>query len=128
MAAQTVIYFSPSFAVFLVSFLSLGAAHLAAAMRYQERNIAEGKCSLCPKPLARHSVRYCERHLRVARLRHKPKNAKGELPGSVAWLYSDGVNNLRAGTAWQPGTLKALALAREQRRKNQVVDKQGGRG
>jgi hypothetical protein len=40
-----------------------GAAHLAAAMRYQKRNIAEGKCCNCPKPLARNSVRYCEKHL-----------------------------------------------------------------
>src|SRR5437879_520936 len=34
-----------------------GAAHLAAALRYAERNIAEGKCAICPKPRARHSVR-----------------------------------------------------------------------
>jgi hypothetical protein len=67
-----------------------GAAHLAAALRYQERQIAKGLCAVCPEPLARNSVRYCERHLRIARLRHKPKNAEGELPGSIEWLYSDG--------------------------------------
>ena len=55
-----------------------GAAHLAAATRYAERNIAEGKCSECPKPLARHSVRFCETHLKLARERYRAKaRAKG---------------------------------------------------
>jgi hypothetical protein len=53
-----------------------GAAHLAAAMRYQERNIAEGKCCYCPKPLARNSVRYCEKHLTAARLRKPPSKCE----------------------------------------------------
>jgi hypothetical protein len=53
-------------------------------------NALERLCAVRPQPLAHNSVRYCERHLRIARLRHKPKNAKGELPGSIAWLYSDG--------------------------------------
>ena len=52
-----------------ISALPLGAAHLAAAMRYQERNIAEGKCQNCPKPLDRNSVRYCTKHLVAARAR-----------------------------------------------------------
>lgn len=89
-----------------------GAAHLAAALRYQERQIAKGLCSVCPQPLAHNSVRYCERHLRIARLRKKPKNAKGEPPGSVNWLYSDG-EQFESSQGRQPGTLKALALARE---------------
>jgi hypothetical protein len=89
-----------------------GAAHLAAALRYQERNIAKGLCAVCPKPLADNSVRYCDRHLRIARLRHKPKNAKGELPGSIDWLYSDGAQ-FESSHGRQPGSLKALALARE---------------
>ncbi len=55
-----------------------GAAHLAAALRYAARNIEEGKCSICPKPLDRNSVRYCEKHLTIMRLRKKPKGAKGE--------------------------------------------------
>jgi hypothetical protein len=37
--------------------LPLGVAHRAATVRYQKRNIAEGKCSVCPKPLDRNSVR-----------------------------------------------------------------------
>jgi hypothetical protein len=93
-----------------------GAAHLAAALRYQERQIAKGLCAVCPEPLARNSVRYCERHLRIARLRHKPKNAKGELPGSINWLYSDG-EQFESSHGRQPGTLKALALAREKQAK-----------
>jgi len=93
-----------------------GAAHLAAALRYQERQIAKGLCAVCPEPLARNSVRYCERHLRIARLRHKPKNAKGEQAGSIAWLYSDG-EQFESRHGRQPGTMKALALAREQRAK-----------
>jgi hypothetical protein len=32
-----------------------GVAHLAAALRYQERNIAGGKCAICPQPLDRNS-------------------------------------------------------------------------
>lgn len=44
-----------------------GAAHLAAAMRYQERNIAEGKCQNCPEPLDPNSVRYCTKHLAAIR-------------------------------------------------------------
>jgi hypothetical protein len=93
-----------------------GAAHLAAALRYQERQIAKGLCAICPQPLARNSVRYCERNLRIARLRHKPKSAKGELPGSIGWLYSDG-EQFESRHGRQPGTMKALALAREQRAK-----------
>jgi len=64
----------------------------------------------------RNSVRYCERHLRIARLRHKPKNAKGELPGSIDWLYSDG-EQFESRHGRQPGSLKALALAREKQAK-----------
>lgn len=90
-----------------------GAAHLAAALRYQERQIAKGLCAICPKPLAHNSVRFCEKHLRIARLRHKPKNAKGELPGSVAWLYDDNGKDFESSHGHQPGSLKALALARE---------------
>jgi hypothetical protein len=45
-----------------VPLLSLppGQAHRTAAVTYQNRNIEEGKCSDCPMPLARNSVRYCE--------------------------------------------------------------------
>jgi hypothetical protein len=93
-----------------------GAAHLAAALRYQERQIAKGLCAVCPQPLAHNSVRYCERHLRIARLRHKPKNAKGELPGSISWLYSDGAQ-FESSHGRQPGSMKALALAREKQTK-----------
>jgi hypothetical protein len=49
--------------------LEPGAAHLAAAMRYQERNIANGRCQNCPQPLDRNSVRYCTKHLVAARAR-----------------------------------------------------------
>jgi hypothetical protein len=77
-------------------------------MRYQERNIAEGKCSLCPKPLARHSVRYCEKHLTAARMRQTPSKGK---PGDIGWLYGE---TEESSHGRQPGTLAALAMAREQ--------------
>src|SRR5882724_2940835 len=86
-----------------------GAAHLAAYMRYQERNIAEGKCAVCRKPLARHSVRYCEKHLTAARLRMTPSKGK---PGSIGWLYGE-TEELSHGR--QPASLAALEMAREQK-------------
>ena len=88
-----------------------GAAHLAAALRYQERNIAKGLCAVCPTRLDPSSVRYCKRHLIIARLRKPPKNAKGEPPGSIGWLYGDGVFESSHGKA--PSTVKALKEANE---------------
>jgi hypothetical protein len=88
--------------------LPLGAAHLAKAQRYAERNIAEGKCSVCPKPLARHSVRYCDKHLTAARMRQTPTKGK---PGSIGWLYGETEESSRGR---QPGSLAALAMGREQ--------------
>jgi len=95
--------------------LPAGAAHLAAALRYAERNMAEGKCAVCPKPLARHSVRYCERHLEIARLRKPPKGAIGDPPGSIGYLYGDGVFRSAHGKA--PSQIKALKEANEKRAK-----------
>jgi hypothetical protein len=91
-----------------IAALPLGAAHLAAAMRYQERNIAEGKCQNCPKPLDRNSVRYCTKHLAVARARKGPKGQAG----SVDYLYGDGFTDRQAR---HPNALAALAMGREQR-------------
>ncbi len=88
-----------------------GAAHLAAALRYAERNIAEGKCAVCPKPLDRNSVRYCTRHLTIMRLRKKPKGAKGELPGAIAWLYSN--EPFESAHNKAPSQIKALKEANE---------------
>jgi len=63
----------------LLSSLEPGAAHLAASLRYQQRNIAEGKCMYCPKPLDRNSVAMCTDHLRKARERaRKKKKLSGE--------------------------------------------------
>ena len=50
-----------------------GVAHLAAAVRYQKRNIAEGKCMKCPEPLDRNSVCYCTKHLAADRDRYHRK-------------------------------------------------------
>jgi hypothetical protein len=83
-----------------------GAAHLAAALRYQERNIAKGLCSVCPKPLANHSVRFCEVHLAYQRNRHTPKD---ETPGTRDYLYQDRTPESKHGR--QPGSLAALAMA-----------------
>jgi hypothetical protein len=89
--------------------LPAGAAHLAANLRYAERNLSEGKCAVCPQPQARNSVRYCERHLTAARLRHKPK---GSAPAdSILWLYGEEKPESRHGR--QPGSLTAAAMGRE---------------
>jgi hypothetical protein len=88
-----------------------GAAHLAAALRYQARNIAEGKCEKCPQPLDRNSVRYCTKHLAAAR-HHYDKKGKA-VPGSREYLYSEEKQPSTHGR--QPGTLAALAMANEQR-------------
>jgi len=84
------------------------AAHLAAALRYQERNIAEGKCQNCPKPLDRNSVDMCTDHLAKARARKGPKGQ----PGSTDYLYGDGFQD-RHGR--QPGTLASLEMSREKK-------------
>ncbi len=91
-----------------------GKAHRTAALTYQKRNIAEGKCMSCPLPMARHSVRYCERHLMMALARHyKRKGISGGQPGTLDWLYSDGTTQSKHGR--QPGTLAALAKSRQAR-------------
>ncbi|HXL23845.1 MAG TPA: hypothetical protein VOA78_15385 [Candidatus Dormibacteraeota bacterium] len=88
-----------------------GAAHLAASLRYQARNIAEGKCEKCPQPLDRNSVRYCTKHLGMARNRMEKKGKA--VPGSREYLYSEEKQPSTHGR--QPGTLAALATANEQR-------------
>jgi hypothetical protein len=95
--------------------LTPGAAHLAASLRYAERNIAAGKCERCPQPLDPNSVRSCTKHLTAARMRHKPQGGKDEAPGSINYLYQDKTPEKRHGR--QPGTLKALATAREQKQR-----------
>jgi hypothetical protein len=57
--------------------LAPGQARRSAALRYQERNIAAGKCQNCPAPLARNSVRYCEEHL--AQVRERKSKALAQL-------------------------------------------------
>lgn len=89
--------------------LPLGAAHLAAALRYAERNIAEGKCQKCPEPLDANSVRYCTKHLAAERNRHQKKGKAA--PGSREYLYSDEKQPSTHGR--QPGTLAATAMSRE---------------
>jgi hypothetical protein len=92
--------------------LNPGLAHRTAAVTYQKRNIAEGKCMSCPKPLAHNSVRYCEEHLRYQRLRHKPIGSAA--PGSADFLYAD-ADQLQSRHGRQPGTLANLMTQREQR-------------
>jgi len=92
--------------------LNPGQAHRTAAITYQKRNIAEGKCSECPKPLARNSVRFCEKHLAMTRARASQKKALSD-PGSREYLYSGEVSESTQGR--QPGTLAALAMQREQK-------------
>jgi hypothetical protein len=69
-----------------------GQAHRTAAVTYQNRNIQDGKCCVCPNPLARNSVRYCETHLAVCRDRARARAKKlnkpphGRAPGTLAAL------------------------------------------
>lgn len=97
-----------------------GAAHLAAAVRYQKRNIAEGKCSLCPKPLDRNSVRFCTEHLRKSRDRQRAKKGPRSEPGSTEYLYSGEVTPSTHGR--QPGTLQSLALSREKQTRKALAE------
>jgi hypothetical protein len=96
-----------------------GKAHIAASLRYQERNIAAGRCGVCPQPLARHSVRYCEKHLEKARLQHPPKGAIGDPPGSIGYLYGDGIFRSAHGKA--PASVKALKDSREKQTKKKEL-------
>lgn len=92
--------------------LEPGAAHLAAAIRYQQRNTAEGKCSECPAPLDRNSVRFCTEHLRKSRDRQRSKKGPRSEPGSTEYLYSGDVTPSTHGR--QPGTRQSLSTSREQ--------------
>lgn len=87
-----------------------GAARLAAAVRYQQRNIADGKCMSCPKPLDPHSVRYCTEHLAMARSRKQTKDAK---PGTLDYLYAG--EQTDPGPGRSPDNLTRLATHREQK-------------
>jgi hypothetical protein len=88
-----------------------GVAHLAAAVRYQERNIAEGKCCRCPKPLDRNSVRFCTEHLAKERARMSQKKGLSD-PGSREYLYA-GI--LSGSPGRNPDNLTRLAMNREQK-------------
>lgn len=83
-----------------------GAAHRAAALQYQARNISEGKCRVCPEPLDRNSTRFCTAHLKQSRERQQERTKK--------------LNKPSHGRA--SGTLAALAKARgKQPRKQNLV-------
>jgi len=89
-----------------------GVAHLAAALRYQERNLAENKCSVCPEPLDRNSVRFCTKHLGMKRNRAQQKKGLSD-PGSREYLYSGELSESTQGRT--PGTLASLAMNREKK-------------
>ena len=95
------------------------AAHLAAALRYQQRNIAQGLCAICPKPLDRNSARFCTRHLALERARYTQKKGLS-VPRSREYLYAGELPESTHGR--QPGSLKALAESREKKAKK----KRGG--
>jgi hypothetical protein len=100
--------------------LEPGAAHIAASLRYQSRNVSKGLCAVCPKPLAHHSVRYCEKHLAAEGGRHKPKGGKDEAPGSINYLYQDHSPESRHGR--QPGTLASLEMNREKKTRSLLAE------
>jgi len=89
--------------------LAPGVAHRAAALRYQSRNISEGKCAVCPEPLDRNSVRFCTKHLAMTRARDRKKKGLSS-PGDREYLYA-GEQESTHGR--QPGTLASLAMNRE---------------
>ncbi|HEV2194117.1 MAG TPA: hypothetical protein VGR55_00920 [Candidatus Acidoferrum sp.] len=91
--------------------LEPGAAHLAAAIRYQERNIAEGKCRYCPEPICRESVDMCTEHLAKSRSRARSKKALSQ-PGSREYLYAGETPSTHGR---QPGTLASLEMNREKK-------------
>jgi len=89
-----------------------GVAHLAAAIRYQARNIAEGKCAKCPEPLDRNSVLHCTKHMTAERDRYHRKKGLVDA-GSREYLYSGEISESTKGR--HPNNLAALAMGREQR-------------
>ncbi len=93
--------------------LEPGAAHLAGALRYAERNIAEGKCSVCPKPQDRNSVRYCTKHLAMVRDRKRQEKGLRSDPGSREYLYSGELTPSTHGRA--PGNFARLAMNRDKK-------------
>lgn len=93
------------------SALEPGVAHRAASLLYQKRNMAEGKCSVCPKPLDPNSVRFCTEHLTASRHRHEKKGKAA--PGSREYLYSEELQQSEHGRT--PGTLASLAMNREKK-------------
>ncbi len=74
--------------------LEPGKSHRIAAQTYQARNLAEGKCRVCPKPLALNSVELCEKHLAMSRARAQQKKGLS-LPGTREYLYSGEVTPTR---------------------------------
>jgi hypothetical protein len=89
-----------------------GEAHRTAAVTYQKRNLAKGKCRACPQPLAHGSVQFCEKHLAINRAHTRTK--KGLVyPGSREYLYAGELPESTHGR--QPGTMVSLALNRERK-------------
>jgi hypothetical protein len=65
--------------------LPKGQAHRTASVTYQKRNVADGLCCVCPTPLARNSVLYCEKHLAACRerARIRARNRRGNPPAAA---------------------------------------------
>jgi len=89
------------------------ASHLAANLRYKERNNAAGKCQNCPQPLDPNSLVFCTKHLTAERGRHKRKRGKDDAPGSINYLYQD--DSPESRHARQPGALASLEMEREKK-------------
>jgi hypothetical protein len=88
-------------------------AHRIAAVTYQSRNLAEGKCRSCPKPLALGSVLFCEEHLAKVRVRERTKKGLAG-PGSREYLYAGEISEQDTRPR-SPGLLTTLALNREKK-------------
>ncbi len=79
------------------------AGRSAIEKRCREKHIAAGKCERCSEPLAHHSVRECDAHLEIHRQRDaRDRKKAGIEPGTQGR---------------QPGTLKALKEANENRKR-----------
>lgn len=89
--------------------LAPGAAHIAASLRYQERNVAKGLCSVCPSQLDRNSVRYCTEHLQQQRDRQRDKAKKlnkpprGHAAGSLAALAAARAGRVESADSSETG-------------------------
>lgn len=95
-------------------------SHRIAAVTYQKRNIAKGKCRYCPKPIAEGSVQCCEEHMAKTRVRERQKKGLQDV-GSREYLYAGEITEEQTHGR-QPGSLASLALNRERKTRELLAE------